>query len=458
MSILRFAYDRGLQPVPAFNGFDVIEQFAADGLRYQLNYLLWALQIAQCHYTPNFHGYLNQAQRNLLDKMTVPKVWTWWRWENFWGNFSLNPDPIAKDNIMFGGFSATNVALYTANTGDRHYLEDGSLTFRLNERTAFRHSLKTMMDVGRWNHRNAVYAPMYPCEPNMTYSVCNLWGNYQFMIGDRIFGTDEMRDLLPKLRVGQVSEMLSADGMPIGGRCGFLGTRIIGNPMKSTINVVCQWGWQAATFFPDLARRVWAILRREVIRRDADGDAEVTITPFDRLDPANFKKHTLHVYAHLLVMARELGDEDTADALLRKVAKTYARSDRDGTTSYPRAATVTHALMAMGRLLRRGDLRTLHRDGPPGSCMRGPLLENASYPQVLVAKAWSHRGSDLELVLEPGTGEPVQRLGLSRLQPCATYVVRSSDGERSVDADAQGRATIELALRGRTRLVIEPRA
>ena len=130
-------------------------------MRYQINNLLWALQIAQCHYTPNFHGYLSQAQRNLIDKLTVPKVWKWWRWESLWGNFSLKADPIAKDNIMFGGFSSAHIALYTANTGDDRYLQPGSLSFRLNRFRTYRHDLNTILSAGRRNHQIAVYAPLY---------------------------------------------------------------------------------------------------------------------------------------------------------------------------------------------------------------------------------------------------------------------------------------------------------
>ena len=44
---LRFALDRGLQPAESLEGFDVIEQFQTSSVRYQINNLLWALQIAQ---------------------------------------------------------------------------------------------------------------------------------------------------------------------------------------------------------------------------------------------------------------------------------------------------------------------------------------------------------------------------------------------------------------------------
>ena len=53
----------------SLHGFDVIEQYQTSAIRYQINFLLWGLQLAQCHYTPNFHGYLSLAQRNLIDKL-----------------------------------------------------------------------------------------------------------------------------------------------------------------------------------------------------------------------------------------------------------------------------------------------------------------------------------------------------------------------------------------------------
>ena len=444
---LRFALDRGLQPAESLEGFDVIEQFQTSSLRYQINNLLWALQIAQCHYTPNFHGYLSQAQRNLIDKLTVPKVWKWWRWESLWGNFSLKADPIAKDNIMFGGFSSAHIALYTANTGDDRYLQPGSLSFRLNRFRTYRHDLHTILSAGRRNHQIAVYAPLYPCEPKLTYSACNLQGNFAHLVADRIFGTNARQELVERLRPMHVTEMLCRDGVVHAGRVTPLGIRI---PVYTSNQVEALWGWMASAFFPDLSQRVWATLRHEHLSFDASGGITIATKSYDRMDMGNYRKSEAGPYTQFLVLAREQGDDEVADAILRKLDREYERLESNGTVSYGKASIYNMAYMIMGRIMRTGDVRHMILDGPPSSALSGPVLTGATYPDVLVAKAFSD-GADLNLVLYPGGPSSRQRLRVERLHPGRAYAVVSGEERGSVVADADGCASIDVWLgEGRT--------
>lgn len=448
---LRYALDRGLQPVDSFQGFDVIEQFQTSALRYQINSLLWGLQVAQCHYTPNFHGYLSQAQRNLIDKLTVPKVWKWWRWESLLGNFSLNFDPIARDNIMFAGFSSANIALYTATTGDDHYLQDGSLTFRENASKSYQHSLRTMIENGRYNHRIATYGPLYPCEPTLTYSACNIWGNFQHVVGDRILGTNYHPELIDKLRVGHITEMMTRDGVPHSGRVNPLGIRL---PVYSCNMVSALWGWMANSFFPDLSRRVWAILREECVSFDEHGEITIATAAYDRVDTGNYRKSEAGLYAHMLVYAREQGDEEVAQAIIRKFNRDFGRTEAEGTVSY-NVSNRESGIYVMGVLMRSGDVRRMVHQGPPGETFAGPLLREASYPDVLVAKAYSN-GSDLSLVLYPGTTRQGQQLRFSRLQPQTRYTVSGVPGTATLDADENGCASLTVELCDRMAIHLAP--
>ena len=441
---LRFALDRGLQPVESLEGFHVIEQFQTSSLRYQINTLLWALQIAQCHYAPNFHGYLSQAQRNLIDKLTVPKVWNWWRWESLWGNFSLKADPIAKDNIMFGGFSSAHIALYTANTGDDRYLKPGCLSFRLNRFRTYRHDLHTILRAGRRNHETAVYAPLYPCEPKLTYSACNLQGNFAHLVADRILGTNARQELVKRLRPMHLNEMMCRDGVVHAGRVTPLGIRI---PVYTSNQVEALWGWMASAFFPDLSRRVWATLRHEHISFDANGDITIATKSYDRMDMGNYQKSEAGPYAQFLVLSREQGDDEVAEAILRKLDREYGRLESSGSVSYEKASTYNMAYMIMGRIMRTGDVRHMVLDGPPATALTGPVLTEATYPDVLVAQA-SSNGTDLNLVLYPGGAPSRQRLRIERLRPGCSYSVESGAEPASVVADATGCAWVDLWLGG----------
>ena len=450
---LRYVLDRGLQPVDSFEGFDVIEQFQTSAIRYQLNYLLWSLQVAQCHYTPNFHGYLNEAQRNLIDKLTVPVVWKWWRWESLLGNFSLNADPIAKDNIMFGAFTSANIAMYTANTGDDHYLQLGSLTFVDNEWQQYPHSLITVLEVGRKNHVHAVYKPLYPCEPKLTYSACNLWGNIVHLAADRVLGTQYGPQLTADLRPGHVSEMLGIDGSPHSGRINFLGLRM---PVYTCNFVSAQWAWMAAPFFDDLTKRTWAVLRKETINFDAHNKIQVDTKAYDRIDIGNYKLGDGAMYGHYLILANELGDKEVGEPLMEKIESDYGRTDVNGSIAYANLSNMTNAVIAFGRMVRRGDIRKMVLQGPGDAALNGPLLSEASYPDVLVAKAFSS-GKNLELVLYPGDDGTQQTLGISRLQPNAKYQVRMNGEEQpSLPSDEKGTAELLCELQGRTEILIEP--
>lgn len=73
--------------------------------------------------------------------------------------------------------------------------------------------------------------------------------------------------------------------------------------------------------------------------------------------------------------------------------------------------------------------------------------------QVLVAKARSHTGHDLDLVLYPGTNKKTVTLDIRQLKPNKEYI---TNGGSKFTATANGDATIEVQLSGRTRLEILP--
>jgi hypothetical protein len=104
--------------------------------------------------------------------------------------------------------------------------------------------------------------------------------------------------------------------------------------------------------------------------------------------------------------------------------------------------------------MRTGDFRKSFVVGPPQSVFDGPILAEARYPDVLVAKAFS-RGDDLELVLYPGAGTGSQKIGIERLKPGAGYELRGA-AAAAFRADEHGRASLEVDLRGRTPVHIVP--
>lgn len=91
--------------------------------------------------------------------------------------------------------------------------------------------------------------------------------------------------------------------------------------------------------------------------------------------------------------------------------------------------------------------------GPPATALSGPLLVDAKFPDVLVAKAYSHDGKGLELVLYNDKLAGNFTLGLDRLTPGASYRGQSGQEFR---ASAKGTASITVKIDGRTQINIEP--
>ena len=449
IAAVRYLLDRALQPVPAFEGFDVIDQFQTAALRYQITFSQFALALMQRHYTPRFHGYLSEAQRNLIDKMTDKKVWGYWVLESLWGNLSTDFDPASRDNIMLGGFYNTNVSLYTANTGDERYLRPGSMTFRLNGKTAYRHDARTLAQAALKNFR-ATSLCLYPCEPHFSYSFCNLVGFNGLPVNDRLFGTKTFDEIYPDFRSAFEEDFMRLDGEVHAGRMRPTGLAL---PRFTGLFMEGSLAWISTPFFPDIARRSWAILRQDAVSYDAAGEIKLALRATDGMDSGNYRKSDVAAYAHALLAARELGDAEIAEALQKRIDRVFERTISDGVLCYPRTSTYYHAFLVMARLVQQGDWAAMIMQEPQVPVGAGPLLAGCAYPDVLVAKAYS-TGEDLALVLYPGRAAGVQGLKLERLRPGQRYAM-APQGESFI-ADSAGAAHIEVLLEGRTEVNITP--
>jgi hypothetical protein len=449
---LRYVYDRALQPIDEFQGFDVIDQFRESAIRYQLNYMGYALAMAQCHYVPNFRGYLQQAQRNIIEKFLDRRVWSYWRIENALGNLRFNADPIGRDNIMLGGFFNANLALYAAGTGDMRYAVPGALTFRLDDRTVFEHDAGSVTAAARSNYAASPFC-LYPCEPSFAFSYCNLLALTGIQVNDRVFATAYAKSVVPEFRRHFENEFFDDDGSIIAGRVTRTGMRFHFFDATFTRAAYC---YLAHPHFPDIAERTWAMLREERVRFDAVGELDLELSFMDNLDIGNYRRTNGGMYVELLLAGREHGDDEVADAALRGLDRLHGRLHADGSLRYKGLSNFNNAHVVMGRMMRRHDWRRLVLEGPPPEALRGPVLAEAPFPDVQVARARSD-GDDLDLVIYPGETAPQGpvRLRIEQLRPRTGYNVMGA-GQRKLTADDLGAATLAIALDGRTSLRLTP--
>ena len=74
LRFLQWFIELGLTPKDDFSYHDVIDQFQTSAIRYQLYEAVSDLGMYQYLFAPNFHGYLSQAQRNIIEKSFTKKV------------------------------------------------------------------------------------------------------------------------------------------------------------------------------------------------------------------------------------------------------------------------------------------------------------------------------------------------------------------------------------------------
>lgn len=448
LATLRSLLDRALQPVDKFDGFTKLDQFQTSAIRYQLNFSQWALAMAQLHSTPSFHGYLSAAQRNLIDKLTLPPIWRYWAFEQTWGNLSLDWDPMKRDNIMLSGYLGTMLGAYESNTGDDSYRRSGALPFRLGKRVwPYTHDM-----VAAAVHDNMQRSGMtlFPCEPNWIYSACNMAGINTLMMSDRLHGTRFVDSIGEDFRRRLHDEFITPDGRVTAIRSARLGITI---PMLTSTMADCGLASMLHAFDPELAQRCWAIVRREFIDT-AGSEPTIVLRGWDAIDTGNYRKTHLGAFAPVMWAAAEMGDTELYDILAASLDRQQPPAENDGTRWYDELSTNMNAMLALARFNPPGGHRALIAEGPGDAVLRGPVLTGVSYPEVLVASTRTD-GSDLRLVLRPGEGPTRVQLGVERLAPGGCYRLRGAlDDELTVDD--QGCLSIPVELAGRTEVSLAP--
>ena len=449
LGMARYALDRALQPIGDLNGYDHRDQFQTAALRYQINHLGFALAMLQCHYTPSFQGYLGKAQRNLIEQYLQRRIWNYWIYETSWGHLNVtNFDPANRDNIMLTGWLGLHVNLYMLASGDRRYAEPGSLTFRLNARTAYPHDTHTLARSVEENFRRAKFC-LYPCEPNWIYPICNHYGMTSLVAHDTLFGTRFVEEHLDHWLHRLDNEFTDAKGSIIGLRSELTGWV---PPFPSGELSYANF---TNTFAPDRAWRLWSIARTELegLVRQIDGQ-DVLEFPGEGFDFGNYKRGHVASYGGALSCAREFGDEEFAAAIERGLDRHGGLNVSAEGRRYTNGSNLANAVVLQGLLLNRDDYGQLVTQGPAESTRRGPMLTDASYPDVLVARAFS-RGDDLDLALYPGKSPGRQSLKIERLQINRRYAVTGAATDTIV-ADSNGTAQLDVDLNGRTPVSIKP--
>lgn len=449
LAAARYLLDRALQPVGSFEGFDIRDQFQTGALRYQINALGFALAELQCHYAPSFHGYLSRAQQNLIDKYQERRVWNYWLFGALGRSLNFESlDPAAPENTMLTGRLNLQIGMYALASGDARYSRPGSIAFRLTPRIVYDHTLESLALSVRRQIDSAPFG-FYPSEPNWIYPISNHFGLAGLVAHDALFGTHHLDELRERWFSALDNEFTDEAGTMVVLRSSFTGLKVplpsFDLPTTPLLNAIA----------PERAWKLWAICRSELRNRiQTEGGVARFKTRGRGFDWGNYRRSQGGLYATILATAREFGDDDTAQAAQASLDQDCGRTFENGVISYKGLSNLANVSAAVGVFRNCGDFAAAVTTGAPQPTRHGPILSQAEYPEVLVARAHSD-GEDLDLVLYNGRAAGPRTLGFERLTPFGAYEA-SGVLEKRFTADEEGRASLSVIIDGRTPLIISP--
>ncbi len=447
---LRFALDRALQPVDEWNGFHFGDQWQPMATRYQVNTLGWALALANHNCVPAMRGYLQEAQLNLIEKLKDHRLWSYWWWENLWGNLRRNPDPIPVDNIMYSGYLGMQIGMYQAATGDLRHDAAGSFVLEHPKGDRYVYDFPTITEiVERQYHCDYV---LWPCEPNWVYSFCNAVGAVHLRSFDAVHGTHHWDQVAPDYARSQVEEFTLPSGDYVQLRSRRTGLLIT---PAGAVTANASHVPILNSVFPEQMATLWEMCRADLYPPARPGrPRRFHPERLVGLDPGIWRRGRAFSYGAVMAAAAEMGDTEIYRLAADALEADHPGIDVDGVRRHDNSSIWATANILMGRVGAPNGVHDLVTKGAPEAWRRGPILGRCEYPEVLAARAVSD-GADLELVLHPGSTPGHQTVELEQLAPGGRYSVRGACQE-SLQADPAGRASLRVELRGRTEVAVRP--
>lgn len=440
LQLQRLLLDRALQPVETFDGFEWRDQFQTAAVRYQLNFVSYALSIVHAHQLPAFSGYMLDAQQRLLAKQSDPRVWRYWAWESAWGHLRRNADPVPRDNIMYTGFVAAQIAMAEAASG--RTVADGGPHLRLvapaGQRFAYKQSDLTGILADQY--RRAPWG-LLASEPHWIYPLCNLITATALRSHGARAGSSDWDDIAPTFRDGLMRNFTTTNGALVPFRSSLTGLAM---PAAGGIVMQAFPCLFLNALFPDLADEHWVRVREKLATQRWS-------RAFWPVDVGNYGFSRASTLSASAAAAVEMGDDENAQAMLAMLDRECPTTLADGVRHRPRASLWAHALELVARCNHRNGLADLVASSGNHT---GPHIAHAPYPDVLVARA-ELKDDRLEIVLYPGEANGERTLTLAGLRPRRHYRVEGSVAS-FLRADDRGTADLAVPVIGRTALSVFP--
>lgn len=434
---MRFLLDRALQPLENFYGFEWIDQFQTSAVRYQLNFMGYALSMAQATHLSAFSGYLSDAQQRLITKQTDYRIWQYWQHENRWGNLQNNADPIQRDNIMFTGFCATQIAMFHAASGRQDYLNPKSFAFTHPSGQHYTYNQHLLVDKLHGEFKKSDFYLM-ACEPNWVYPLCNTIGAAAMKHHNKHLWQQHQPAFTSHLE----HEFIDFAGRFVPCRSSYTGLAlpVFGGALPQALP--CFF---LNAILPNIAWRQWLLLRPTLLKGE-----KLNRAAFWPIDTGNYGFSRAAAYAGTALAAKELGDDEIAQLCFQQLEKEYPTQEINGVTHRAKASVWAHAVEFLAKSCSKNSFQ--HLIEGTQQAMQHPIISQVPYPQVLVAHA-SYAQNTLKAVFYHGTCEGEYEISLAHLTPHQTYLC-TGYAKQTFIADVHGNAKINLNISGRTEIAI----
>jgi hypothetical protein len=272
------------------------------------------------------------------------------------------------------------------------------------------------------------------------------------LITDRLLGNDYGDRLRDRFEHALETEFTDPDGsiLPIRSELtGFTIPGLAGALSDSVNSILC------AAYLPAIAHRNWAFTKKETLHYNDQGRLELrNLMGADKLDPGNYKAGEGVIRCICAAAAAEFGDDKICAELLRQLDEEYHPVFRTPTGALKNKgiSTLEQGTTLRARIGKFQDWTKMIQQGPPKQVFQGPILDEVPFPEVLVAKAYSHDGEGVDLVFYNGKTPGVFSLGFKNCKPGVQYALM---GQTRV-ANKEGTLSFDVKVDGRTAGKLEP--
>jgi hypothetical protein len=357
--------------------------------RYQLAFMSYFLALAQYHKTPAYREVYQQAMDKLIQKMLRNEVWDYWyevskgglQWN---GQFSQEVgwiDPVVEKNVMYSGHLLHMIGLYKMLFRDMKYDKPGSITFTwdkvfpISKKKKFEYDHKSLAEV---IHKQFVKNPLHviECEPNAAFAACNQHPVLGLMLYDHTNGTNlsAVKELVRKTFYDR--KFIDPKTHNV------MDFYMVGQNMLVPVSSEFDFwtGWTGAfmhAWDPQFIEFHYPFQAQNIVKWNTDGTAN---------------PHSLS--ALFATLAKEVGDDKTAEGILAWFDKNFPSQWQDGMLCYLQKSdnkwwTPWRELhKAVARINVKNGLWTLHNRPWGDDHFVRPFINHVEYPKTIIKQSY----------------------------------------------------------------------